>query len=76
MNEKLLIIKDQLEKLSKSINEYLESISQEEIIIKPENYNKIKYLGKTRFSDSVFDYNNGSIFSLNPRNSYEIKFFD
>lgn len=71
MKEKLLIIKEQLDHLTKSINEYLESTAQEEIIIKPENFQKIKYLGITNHGVRVFDYDNGSIFILSSTHVYQ-----
>lgn len=71
MKEKLLIIKEQLEHLTKSINEYLESTAQEEIIIKPETFQKIKYLGITNHGVRVFDYDNGAIFILSSTYVYQ-----
>lgn len=75
MNEKLLIIKEQLEQLTISIDEYLQYMTQEEIIIMPENFNKIKYLGDNIYSASVFDYNNGAIFVLSSTTPYELEHY-
>ena len=64
MNEKLLLIKEQLEQLTNSINDYLESTNQDVIIIQKENFDKIHFLGETRHGSKVLDFNNGAIFIL------------
>jgi hypothetical protein len=70
MNEKLLLIKEQLENLTKSINEYLESTENEVIVIKKEEFKKIKFLG-VKEGRNMFDFNNGVNFQLLLSNPYE-----
>jgi len=76
MKDKLLLIKEQLEQLTISINDYLESTAKEEIIIKPENFDRIKYLCSYTNTGSIFSYNNGAIFVLNPNSKYEKEHYD
>ena len=66
MNPKLLLIKEQLEQLNTSITEYLESTNQEVIILKKEDFGKIKFLGTTKSGAQIFEFNNGVIFPLIP----------
>ncbi len=72
MNEKLKKIKVLTEELAKAINEYLVSFEMERIIIKKEQFNNIRHLGKLNSYVHVFDYNNGMIFTLpDSGSSYE-----
>jgi hypothetical protein len=66
MNQKLSEIQKQLETLNRLISEYLKSSEEERIVIKKEDFGKIKHIGSVPKTDwHAFDYNNGCTFHLN-----------
>jgi hypothetical protein len=75
MNEKIAEIKKQLENLNTLINEFLNSQNEERIVLKKENFGRIRYLSKTNGRNDkywhILDYNDGCIFLLNDNDSYE-----
>jgi hypothetical protein len=71
MNNDLSKIKEQLEKLLDSINDYLAGNAKNEIVIYKDEFHKIRHLGLISNSDvNVFDFNNGVIFTLYNSDSF------
>jgi hypothetical protein len=64
MNEKLLEVKILSERLTKVINEYFDFVELERVIVKKEQFYKIRHLGKLNLYFHVFDYCNGMLFTL------------
>lgn len=65
MSTELLKIKDQLESLLISINDFLLENSKNEIIIHKDEFHKIRHLGIISSSSiNIFDFSDGKIFAL------------
>ncbi len=74
MNEKLAEINKQLEALSVLIKEFINSQNEERIVLKKEDFGRIKYLSKTQRNNNyvhLLDYNDGCIFILSENDSYQ-----
>jgi hypothetical protein len=70
MSTELIKIKDQLESLLISINDFLSANSKNEIIIYKDEFHKIRHLGIISSTNlNVFDFSNGKIFTLHNHHS-------
>lgn len=74
MSTELIKIKDQLESLLISINDFLSANSKNEIIIYKDEFHKIRHLGLVSKAFEVLGFENGVIFTLNNFSSFSVSY--